>query len=115
MLVKVVIAKQKIICADFVYKPQDLARGLSGTDQLPDGRGMLFDLGSDDYHGFWMKDMRYSIDIIWLDSSKTVVDIKRRASPASYPESFRPNHLARYVLETPIDSNINIGDSAAFE
>jgi uncharacterized protein len=111
---KIVLSSTRSFCADFVSTPGQLAKGLSGTDQLPVDQAMLFDLGGEDYHGFWMKDMRYSIDIIWLDANKKVVDIKRSASPDSYPESFRPKSKARYVLETHINSAINIGESLAF-
>jgi uncharacterized protein len=60
---------------------------------------MLFVFDTDDYHGIWMKDMNYSIDIIWLDSGKTVVYMAEDVSPDTYPEVFRPDVPARYVVE----------------
>lgn len=93
-------------------------QGLSGTASLPAGHGMLFVFDSNDQWGIWMKDMNYPIDILWLDQSKTVVDIVANASPASYPTVFKPKAPARYVLELPAGSiaaaSIAIGQHATF-
>lgn len=77
------------------------ARGLSGRDSLPEGTGMLFVFPQDGAYGFWMKDMRFAIDMLWLDVSGKVVHIVERAAPESYPRSFLPENPARYVLEVP--------------
>lgn len=74
-------------------------KGLSGRDSLPSNAAMLFIFDTDDHWGIWMKDMKFPIDIIWLDKDYTVVDIKENASPESYPDVFRPRVPARYVLE----------------
>lgn len=87
------------LSAQVVRSPAERSRGLSGRSSLPDGQAMLFVFPASARHGIWMKDMRFPIDIVWLDESKTVVDIKRNATPDSYPHSFRPVEPARYVLE----------------
>ncbi len=74
-------------------------RGLSGHQPLASNEGMLFVFPEDDLYEIWMKDMLFSIDIIWLDSEYRIVDVKERASPESYPEVFTPSVPARYVLE----------------
>lgn len=74
-------------------------RGLSGRDRLADDKAMLFVFEEAGRHCFWMKEMRFSIDIVWLDEDKRVVYIKEDADPASYPESFCPPSPAKYVLE----------------
>ena len=75
-------------------------QGLSGRSSLSESSAMLFvfDIESDRYC-FWMKDMKFDIDILWLDSKKRIVDAKYAASPSSYPEEFCPKSAARYVLE----------------
>jgi hypothetical protein len=75
------------------------AKGLSGRESLGREAGMLFVFDVDDRHGFWMKDMRFPIDIIWLNASGTVVHLVSRAQPESYPTIFTPSAPARYVLE----------------
>lgn len=75
--------------------------GLSGHAPLADGQGMLFVFDQDALWGFWMKDMRFAIDILWLDSSGRVVTIAANVSPDSYPQTFYPKMPARYVVELP--------------
>ncbi len=76
-------------------------QGLSGHPPLAQNEGMLFVFPADDKHSFWMKDMLFSIDILWLDSEYRIVDVKENATPESYPKSFTPSVPVRYVLELP--------------
>jgi len=78
----------------------DLQRGLSGRKNLAPTEGLFFVFPEDAYHGIWMKDMLFSIDIIWLDSKGTVLDIEHNVSPNTYPKVFEPRTPARYVIET---------------
>ena len=80
------------------------ARGLSGTDSLPWGTGKLFIFDTPDRYSFWMKDMRYPLDIVWIDSTWRVVDITYNVAPESYPTTFSPSIPVQYVLE------LNTGD-----
>lgn len=72
--------------------------GLSGTVSLDRGIGKLFVFDQADKHGFWMKDMAYPIDIVWIDQSFKVIYVVS-AWPESYPEVFYPLTEAKYVLE----------------
>jgi uncharacterized protein len=95
----------------------ELTRGLSGTDNLPNDQAMLFVFPNDDLWGIWMKDMNYPIDIVWLDSDRTVVHTVQNALPSSYPNTtFKPPVPARYVIElssgTIERTGIKIGDHA---
>ena len=74
-------------------------RGLSGHAPLLADEGMLFIFDEPGVYGFWMKDMLFPIDIIWLDANRNVVHIKSNADPSSYPESFAPEMPAQFVLE----------------
>jgi uncharacterized protein len=75
-------------------------QGLSGRSSLPQDTGLLFVFDKPEMWGFWMKDMNFSIDIIWLDESYTVVGLKENATPESYPQTFKSEKPALYVLET---------------
>lgn len=75
--------------------------GLSGTTGLPESTGLLFIFESDSRPGFWMKDMLFPIDIIWISAKGEVVGIEHDVSPATYPATFRPTEPIRYVLEVP--------------
>lgn len=111
------IGGRKISVA-YAVTPAEQAQGLSGTTSLADGRGMLFIFPTDTSMPFWMKDMNYALDIIWISEDKTVADITPNLDPASYPDSFGPSVPVRYVLEVPagfvIENGINIGDRVSF-
>jgi uncharacterized membrane protein (UPF0127 family) len=46
-----------------------------------------------------MKDMKFSIDIIWLDKDLQVVYFEENVSPDTYPNVFKPDKKAKYILE----------------
>lgn len=76
--------------------------GLSGRDSLPENHGMLFVFEREGVWGIWMKDMQFSLDIIWADSEGDIITITRDVSPETYPAVFYPARAeARYVLELP--------------
>ena len=90
----------KTIQVDLAQTPAELSRGLSGRRSLAEGTGMLFIFENPDTYGFWMKDMLFPIDIIWIDEGK-IIHIEKNISPDTYPEIFTPNSPAKYVLEVP--------------
>lgn len=75
-------------------------QGLSDTPYIPDQVVKLFVFDTTDRHAFWMKDMNYPIDIIWVDEAFTVVHVESSVDPSTYPNSFAPALPARYVIET---------------
>ena len=93
---------------------EERERGLSERASLDDDKGMLFIFKNPGRYGFWMKDMSFPIDIIWIDESWKIVDIKTNVSPATYPKSFFSVRSAKYVLETNAGfvnkNNIKLGD-----
>lgn len=97
--------------------PEERDRGLSGTAGLGNDQGMLFVFPEEGIYGFWMKGMRYSLDIIWIANDGRVVYIVRDATPQSFPTDFLPDTPARYVLELPAGwanaHGVSIGDSVS--
>ena len=92
--------------------------GLSGLPSLPEDQAMLFVFGTSGRHGFWMKDMHFPIDIIWLDGQRMIVHIEANVHPDSYPQIFIPTRDALYVLETVAGfsekEKIHVGDQVQF-
>lgn len=84
------------------------AKGLGGRASLPSTQGMLFVFSYESYWEFWMHNVRFPIDIIWIDSSFRVVDILPDLGPETYPTTYRPREPARYVVEA------NAGFAEAF-
>lgn len=75
-------------------------RGLSDTPYLPEDIVKLFIFDSSGYHSIWMKDMNYSIDIIWVNEEGVIVHTQEGAAPESFPAMFVPEVPAKYVIET---------------
>ena len=81
--------------------PETRQKGLGGRNSLAPDEGMLFIFPQDGEYGFWMKDMKFPIDILWLSSARRVVYMAQSVSPDTYPQTFTPTMPARYVLELP--------------
>lgn len=90
--------------------------GLGGRTGLGSHEGMLFVFQQDGYYAFWMKDMKFSIDMVWFSADGTVVYIQPDVSPSTYPDAFKPSVPERYVLELPAgfaaQYNVHVGDRA---
>ncbi|HYG83369.1 MAG TPA: DUF192 domain-containing protein [Verrucomicrobiae bacterium] len=114
-----VVVGDAVIDAQIARSEQERANGLSKVSSLKANEGMVFVFDKDDLWSVWMKGMRFSIDVIWLDKDKKVVHIVKNISPDTYPGTFKPKNPARYILEVPagtVDAkNITIGKQASFE
>ncbi|MCH7882886.1 DUF192 domain-containing protein, partial [Patescibacteria group bacterium] len=88
--------------------------GLSGRDKLFENQGMLFIFDKPDFHSIWMKNMHFALDIIWIDEEWRVTDITKNALPESFPQTFQPTSLTKYILEVNAGftekNRIRIGD-----
>jgi hypothetical protein len=73
--------------------------GLMFRQRMGKDTCMLFIFQREARQGIWMRNMRFPIDILWLDSSKKVVDFVEAAMPASR-RIYAPEKDAKYVLET---------------
>ncbi len=107
-----------VIRVDVVSKPEDRNKGLSGREKLEKGKGMLFIFDEPDTYSFWMPDMKFAIDIVWIDERLQVVHIEENVTPESYPKLFTPEEKALYVLEVPSgyskEKGITLGSQAIF-
>ena len=97
---------------------QSRAIGLSGRSSLKDNEGMLFVFDTSEYHGFWMKDMNFSIDILWIGDDYRINTILSGVKPESFPEVYLPKAASRHVLELPAGTSarygLKIGDQVYF-
>lgn len=77
--------------------------GLSGVGNMSQDQAMLFILDSPSKQGFWMKEMNFPIDIIWIDNNDTVIHIEKKLEPCLSTflcPVYSPPNDAKYVLET---------------
>ena len=82
-------------------EPWERKQGLSNSAPLDDQTGMLFVFDDSGRYGMWMKDMRYALDMIWIDENFTVVHVEENVTPDTYPTVFSSPGPARFVLEVP--------------
>lgn len=97
----VIIIGDTVVTVEIADTPVSRAQGLSGRDSLPADQGMYFPLEQSARHSFWMKDMRFPLDIIWIREGK-IVDISENVPyPAGDqpPATVQPKEPADAVLE----------------
>ncbi len=87
------------------------SKGLSGRTGLEADQAMIFVFDSPDMLGFWMKDMFFSIDMLWLDAESRIVSFEKNVSPDTYPKVFFPTSPSLYVIEFSAGTLDKIGIS----
>lgn len=99
---------------EYVVEPRQRELGLSGREHLPENSGMVFVFDQPATRCMWMKDMKFSLDIVWIDDNKSIIKVLKDVRPETFPTSFcTPD--TRYVLEVNngvMDRlGIGVGDS----
>jgi uncharacterized membrane protein (UPF0127 family) len=91
----------KVLQSEVMVKDEDRAMGLMFRPSLPSDHGMLFLFERPDFHGIWMKNCRFPIDIVWLDEGRRVVDVAARVPPCKADPCpvYQPMGRASYVVE----------------
>jgi len=102
-LPKVVLSDGFEITLELAMTPEELAQGLMFRPQLPDNRGMLLVFNEERYPSIWMMNTLVALDLVYLDSTGTVVDIITGAQPCPGEPCprFTPKHPTKAVLEIP--------------
>ena len=106
---------------EVVDTPETRAKGLSGRTNLEKGKGMLFKFDQDTVVSFWMKDMKFSIDIIWINDEKVAKIDEKLPLPdeGKLPKRYASPEGVDFVLEVPAgyaaEVGIKTGDKVAFE
>ncbi len=111
-----------IIPVELAKTPAEQERGLSYRTSLDENNGMLFIFEKPDLYKFWMPNMNFPIDIIWIDETKHIVSINENVPPLediSKPIYYQPTEPALYVLEVSAnfskEHTIKIGNQLVFQ
>ncbi len=80
------------------------ARGLSGREGLAEDAGMLFIFSQPSTQNFWMKDMKFPIDIIWISGDRVVGFVESVPPPIGGSE----NNLTIYSSPENVDKVLEI-------
>jgi uncharacterized membrane protein (UPF0127 family) len=94
--------------------PEQRERGLGYRDALAQDSGMLFDLGETRLPGFWMKGMRFPLDMVWIDEHKQITGVTADVQPQpgvadTALRRYSPEAPVRYVLELNAGAAARLG------
>lgn len=91
----------KVLQVEVMVSDQDRAMGLMFRPSLPKDHGMLFVFGTSDFHGIWMKNCKFPIDILWLDEERRVVHVTEAVPPCKAEPCpvYEPLRRASFVVE----------------
>jgi hypothetical protein len=89
------------VTAELAVTDEERQQGLMFREKINDDQGMLFIFEDEAIYSFWMKNMRFPIDILWLDAQKRIVHLESRVPPCQSDPcpSYVPDAAATYVLE----------------
>ncbi len=106
----------KVLIAD---RPSHQYKGWSDRNSMGSVEGMWFDFNSRAYYIMVMRDMKFPLDIIWIDDGK-IIDIAPSLQPEPEREEsqltqYRPRLPATDVLEVKAgfiaENSLKIGDT----
>lgn len=105
--------------AEIADTPQKMTLGLGERDALCEQCGMLFVFPEKETPSFWMKGMRFSLDIIWFDSEDGQIVHIEKSIPADSKEIYASPEKADRVLEINAGMaekhGIKVGDTVTLE
>lgn len=109
-----VLINGKSFNTEIVKSGKDQQVGLAKYKQIAKDFGMLFIFNNKGYYSFWMKDMKFPIDIIFISDNKITTIFKN----IDYPKNGN-NNLQSYKPDTPADMvfevNAGISDKYNFQ
>lgn len=104
----------KVLIAD---EADEMEKGLGFRDSLDRNEGMLFVYQGEVIPRYWMKGMRFDLDLVWIRSGAVIditQDVKHFESPPSEWPLYSPNGPVDMVLEVNsgyvAEKGIKIGD-----
>lgn len=112
----VTIDNQKF-SVEIADEPGERNRGLGERESICDDCGMIFLFDKPGYYSFWMKDMRFPLDFVWIAGDK-IIDIDKNMPP-DYSGTLKPETSVNKVLEVNAGVceryGIGIGDEVKFD
>lgn len=97
---KIVRIGKHQIKAEDAKTPSQQQIGLGGRDCIGSNHAMLFSFARPGQYAIWMKNMKFPIDIAWIDTNHKVVGLEKKVEPSTYPDRFiNKEKFAQYVLE----------------
>lgn len=108
------------VAVELAETPEEQTKGLGYRDALAWDTGMYFPYARPAFYSFWMRGMRFSIDIVWIRQGR-IVDLHAAVpfEPGGNGPTLRPRQIVDAVLEVPAGyaaaSGWRIGDRVKLE
>jgi uncharacterized membrane protein (UPF0127 family) len=98
---KICFENNKCINSEVADTMDKRTQGLMNYEKLDSNQGMLFVFENSNKHNFWMKNMSFPIDIIWLNKNKKIVHIEENISPCKKDscQVYSADKESLYVIE----------------
>lgn len=95
-----VMINGEILEIELADESTERSRGLMFRESLPRDKGMLFVFEIEGFYSFWMMNVNFNLDIIWINSNGNVVHIEKDV-PSCFEScpSYSPRDSAKYVFE----------------
>ncbi|MDP2156519.1 MAG: DUF192 domain-containing protein [Nitrospirota bacterium] len=78
---------------------QGMRKGLSDRKGMHEDHGMLFVLNASQENAFWMKDMRFPLDIIFIGGNMQIIEILEDLQPCKQCPVYFPKGQPAFALE----------------
>jgi len=110
---------EETFLVEVVRDMQGLKKGLSDREGMSEGKGMLFVLDASQEHAFWMKGMKFPLDIIFIGRDMQITEILENLQPCEECPIYFPTHQPAYVLEINAGLSrkygLSVGDTMVFD
>ena len=104
---------------EVIRDKEGLKKGLSLRASMPEGHGMLFVLDPSQEHAFWMKGMRFPLDIIFIGRDMKITEILENLQPCERCPVYFPKGQPAYALELNAGIarkySLSVGDTMVLE
>ena len=94
--------------------PKNKEIGLSKYESLPENYGMLFPFDRTAIHSFWMKGMKFPIDIIFI-KDQTIVTIHRNVPNPSVENESLPIYMPTSPVNLTLEINAGLSEKYNFQ
>jgi uncharacterized membrane protein (UPF0127 family) len=98
-----------VVVAEVAAREEQKSLGLSHRKALAEGRGMLFPYPAPLRPLFWMKDMHFAIDIVWIRDGSILAITEELPHGEVPPATARPPQKVDAVLEVPAGTARRLG------
>ena len=109
--IKSICINEKCFNVEIADENSERISGLSNRDSLNLDSGMLFIFEEETNPNFWMKEMKFPIDIIWIDENMKISGINKNLQPCikDFCPTYHPEEKIKYVFEINSGLSENFG------